>query len=419
MNMTKRTLALALALAMGLSALTGCGGRGDNSGNTSGSSSASGSGSTSIEPMDLTGVTDPYLATAGLSEDTVVAQVGDIEITSGELLYWLYNSIQYQFSQYGSYATDLPWDLELESGATLSEQLKSNALDTAVLYSLMPTLAEQEGISVTQETLDQLDSQNQQIIERLGSEALAEHYFWSQMLTWDLLSQQNQRSDLYLQLQDLYFGEESGSYPTDAEVLAFAQDELGVYRAKHILLMTIDPSTGEALDETTIAEKKTQADDLLAQLRAAEDPIALFDQLMNEHSEDSGLATNPDGYTTYKGQMVAPFEEGALALKAGEISDVVESDFGYHIILRLPLDPADYRHYVLAQRMQDKVSALAEAYGVETTDAYDQIDLADFWSKMLSMQSTVLEEVQEAILANPSGSDDTGSDGGDASSSAG
>ena len=50
--------------------------------------------------------------------------------------------------------------------------------------------------------------------------------------------------------------------------------------------------TREPLDEATVAQKKAQAEDFLAQLRAAEDPIALFDDLMNEHSEDSGLSNS-------------------------------------------------------------------------------------------------------------------------------
>lgn len=62
----------------------------------------------------------------------------------------------------------------------------------------------------------------------------------------------------------------------------YAEDELGYYRAKHILLLTKDMSktvtnddgtTGYApLDDETIAQKKAKADELLQQLRASDDP---------------------------------------------------------------------------------------------------------------------------------------------------
>ena len=126
----------------------------------------------------------------------------------------------------------------------------------------------------------------------------------------------------------------------------------------------------------------------------SEDPIALFDQLMQEHSEDGGLAANPEGYTTSKGEMVAPFEETALALKDGEISDVVESEFGYHIILRLPLDPADYREALVAQWMQDRTDQWLEEYGLTALEAFDQLDVAAFWTQLTSLQAAVEAELQ-------------------------
>ena len=170
-------------------------------------------------------------------------------------------------------------------------------------------------------------------------------------------------------------------------------DEVGRYKAKHILLATIDLDTREPLDEATVAQKKAQAEDFLAQLRAAEDPIALFDDLMNEHSEDSGLATNPDGYTTAKGEMVAPFEEAALALKAGEISEVVESDFGYHIILRLPLDPDDFRDDCVGSLMEKRIDQEIERLGLEKTAAFDKLNVGDFWDKLQSLQYAVQIEM--------------------------
>lgn len=416
MKSMKRILAAALALVMGLSAFTGCGGGSSSSSSSSGSSSSASSSSASqVQPMDLTGVTDPYLATSGLAGDTVVARVGEADITAAELLYWINYGTELTLSQYGSYMTELPWDDDLGNGMTLADQMKKSALEAAALYALLPTLAQQEGLSVTQDTLDQLDSQHKQAVESLGTEQLAEHSFWYQMITWDLLSLLSTRADLHLQLQNLYFGEGSEDYPTDAEVLAYAQDELGIYRAKHILLATVDTETREPLDEATIAEKKATAEDLLAQLRAAEDPVALFDELMNEYSEDPGLATYPDGYTAQKGQMVPEFEEAALALKDGEISDVVYSETtGYHIILRLPLDPADYRNQLVAQLMQTKADGWIEEYGLETTEAYDQIDPASYREKVVSLQATVQEEVSAALAAQ----EETGDSSAAASSSA-
>ena len=72
MTMKKRLLALALTCALGLTLLSGCAG-GDSS---SGSADGSDTSASQVEPMDLTGVTDPYLATAGLAGDTVGGTVG-------------------------------------------------------------------------------------------------------------------------------------------------------------------------------------------------------------------------------------------------------------------------------------------------------------------------------------------------------
>ena len=229
----------------------------------------------------------------------------------------------------------------------------------------------------------------------MKSEETVEHMLWAEMLSRELLIYLNESGDLSDQLRERYFGEDSGGYPTDAEVQAWL-DEQGIYRAKHILLATIDLDTREPLDEAAVAQKKAKADDILAQLRGAEDPITLFDQLMNEHSEDTGLAANPEGYTTEKGMMVAPFEEAALALKNGEISDIVESDFGYHIILRLPIDPESYRGQLTSQRLKERADQLTKELGVEKTEAYGQIDPGAFWEKLGALQAAVQAEVQAA-----------------------
>ena len=390
MKRIKHFGALALALVMALTALSGCGQK-----NPVSSGSSSGSGSSSDAPsvsMDLSQITDPYLTVSGLAGDEVLVKVGGAEITAADYLYWLRRVIENYLAPFGGQMTTLPWDSEASEGVTFGQQLEQDALDAAVLHCMLREMARQEGLTPDPSIAEDLEQQYiNMILQADSDETQVTHIFWAQMLTKDLLLRLNENNDLYDQLANLYYGENSGHYPTDAEVNAYLE-EAGRYRAKHILLATIDLDTREPLDKATIDQKKATADDLLAQLRAAEDPITLFDQLMHEHSEDTGLATNPEGYTTYKGEMVAPFEEAALALKAGEISDVVESDLGYHIILRLPMSADEYRSDCIAHLFEQRIDEERERLGEERTAAFDKLDVASFWDNMRALQAAVQAE---------------------------
>ena len=391
--MKNRKRLVAFALVLSLTALSGCGPKPSGSAG-SGSASGSGSGSSdSITPMDLSQVTDPALAVAGVAGEEVLVKLGTAEITANDYLYWLQRSISDYLEPFGGQMTTLPWDTEMSDGLTFGQYMLDNALDAAALHCMLRELARQENLSPDPEVATQVDKQYADMVVQAGSdESRVIHTLWTQMLSRELLTTLNENTELFDQLAELYYGENSGHYPTDAEVNAYL-DEVGRYKAKHILLATIDLDTREPLDEATVAQKKAQAEDFLAQLRAAEDPIALFDDLMNEHSEDSGLATNPDGYTTAKGDMVAPFEEAALALKAGEISEVVESDFGYHIILRLPLDPDDFRDDCVGSLMEKRIDQEIERLGLEKTAAFDKLNVGDFWDKLQSLQYAVQIEM--------------------------
>ena len=79
---------------------------------------------------------------------------------------------------------------------------------------------------------------------------------------------------------------------------------------------------------------------------------------------------------------------------------MVESDYGYHIILRLPLDPADYRDAMVEGLMQERVSQWLEENEIQTNEAFEQIDPADYRSKVLSLQAAVLQEVEAAEQQN-------------------
>ena len=102
-------------------------------------------------------------------------------------------------------------------------------------------------------------------------------------------------------------------------------------RARHILFKVAADDSPE-----TKGAKKTEAEKILAQIKKGGD----FSQLAGQFSEDTTKAKGGDLGLFTRGQMVQPFEDSAFALKKGEVSGVVETVFGYHIIKLEEIIPA-------------------------------------------------------------------------------
>jgi hypothetical protein len=100
------------------------------------------------------------------------------------------------------------------------------------------------------------------------------------------------------------------------------------WKIQHIHLGFRDRLTLNELSEEAQAAKKKKMDDLLKRARAGED----FAKLVKENSEDSLTRDQGGEYAFAKGQMPPEFESAATTLKPGQISEVVTTRFGWHII---------------------------------------------------------------------------------------
>jgi peptidyl-prolyl cis-trans isomerase C len=95
-------------------------------------------------------------------------------------------------------------------------------------------------------------------------------------------------------------------------------------RASHILI-----SVPKGADAAAKTQARTKAEDVLKDVKAGQD----FAALAKQHSADPGSAANGGDLGFFQqGQMVGPFNDAAFSLPPGSTSDLVETDFGFHII---------------------------------------------------------------------------------------
>lgn len=181
-------------------------------------------------------------------------------------------------------------------------------------------------------------------------------------------------------------------------------------RASHILL-TVAPDAAAA-DK---AKVKEQAQALLAELRQTP---ARFAELAKARSQDPGSAAKGGDLDFFtRGSMVKPFEDAAFALAKGQLSDLVESEFGFHIIqltdIRQPAKPSFESLRAELERelkQQQSLKAYVEAAEQFGNLVYEQADslkpAADKLGLTIKSQAGLQRSGPtaagaDALLANP------------------
>ena len=300
--------------------------------------------------------------------ETVLTVNGDAVTADEYSGYMLYN-MQYYASMYAQMGlTDL-WaneDMAKSLGASMPEAAEQQAIYARVVMQKFNEL----GLKLSYNEQKEMASVRRNSIANTSKDA-----YLNQIAQFGFSDQTYQNfmyiSQCYQALNDYYFGENGVNTPSDEDIQKYYEDNY--ITAKHILITTVDPASGET--KRTDEEAKKEAQSILDRINAGED----FDTLMNQYSEDTGLSNNPNGYTFTEGQMVTEFYDGAKALAEDEVSELVKSSYGYHIIKRVKLDDSQLDNFksdivsAISGSMDELLQQWIDEAQVETTDLYSTI----------------------------------------------
>lgn len=303
--------------------------------------------------------------------DAVVATVNGTDIVQSSVD----EMVEAQFRKMADRTSQLPPAFAEQ----LKKQLGQQTLDRLILERLLDEQAKKAGIEITDEQVtEKLTEMAAQQGPPLSLEQLRARIEGSGQ-TFDRLRQEIRKG---LSYEKLFEAQWSGKIDiTDDDIQKYYSENPGEFetaeqvRASHIL---IKPETN-ADPNGAKAAARAKAQDLLKQIKDGAD----FGALAKAHSDCPSSAEGGDLGFRGRGEWTQPFEKAAFELKPGQVSDIVETEFGYHIVKVtdrkdagiVPLEQA--KEEIIEKLQARKKAEIAEAYVRSLKDNADIVYPSD------------------------------------------
>lgn len=242
-------------------------------------------------------------------------------------------------------------------------------MDALVIRALLENECEKQNIVISDEDVkSEIDKIQVELAEDISLDELLEQSGVSRAVFEDELKEK-------LKIEKLL----DISEPGDEQVAAYYEENKELFevpesvQARHILIKADADD-----DEETRTRKKERAEEIRSKLQEGAD----FVKLAQENSDCPSNLRGGSLGDVRRGQMVPPFEEATFALDAGEISEVVETQFGYHVIEALSrtqetamtLDEAapQIKAHLKAESFRDKAASLIDNLKEKATITYSE-----------------------------------------------
>ncbi len=319
-----------------------------------------------------------------IGNNIIVAKGDGIKISAETFGYYVYQAAMSVAMADDPNITDfttVDWEKKMSDGRVMSDVIKENAINEMLKRAAIVKYGKENDITFTDEEREQIKSGMDQYKTEQGNGLFENTLKAIGVETVDAYLRLYESETIYSKVKS-DFEKNRKKYIKDEKKMREYKDDNKV-SVQHILIKN---------NSTKYEDPKKTIQEVLERAKNGED----FTQLMKEFNEDTG---EPDsGYSFGPGEMVAEFEDASFNLGYDEISDVVESSYGYHIIKRVT-GFAEFENYLI-----DKWNIEADE------DFVNKVSVSDIMKDIADANNTLVSAQKET--ENQSGGENNTQDGG-------
>ena len=284
-----------------------------------------------VEPVAKLAKIEPVKPAEKPDENKVVLTINGVPVKSGEVESRVDSTMKMQM---GGARSRMSANIPPDALKAERERMRQGVVEGLIIEKLIDQKVKERKIEVSEkEVADMLQdilTNNKKTLEQF-KEQLS-----TMGVTLEVVRGQFKRQSGLVKLLELEMkAAEEPFEATDAEAKMFYDTRQQQYgesvRASHILVKV------DMKDEAAKAEAMKKIEGLLKRARGGED----FAELAKQYTDDTASKAKGGEYVFGRGKMMPPFEQAAFSLEVGQISDVVETTHGYHIIKLSEKIPAE------------------------------------------------------------------------------
>ena len=314
-----------------------------------------------------------YLIYLSISLGFTVVTIDDTKFTKADLNMQLYNL---KYSYFGKESYEIPdatLDEQITSlNMTVGEYLKQQAVEELKILTAVERIAEDNNISLSDEDYEELEENKEEVISNVGGKSEFKKLLRKNNITEAAYDKFYYINKLYDKVfEELYSSGKKNDLTTEEKESAKEEYFEKYLKIQQIVLAKIDVSTGSDLSDTIINQKETLANSILTEAINGAD----FEDLIIKYSEEAQEKGN-NTYYYAKGDLLENIESVVVGLGAGSISDVIETDYAFHIVKRLELDDSKLENYydiVRNNKLVDDIQDMIEDYKIFYENSYKKI----------------------------------------------